>query len=304
MKTVRISDPNVFNVALETLRSGGLIVVPSDTVYGLSVDATNKEAVKKLIAFKSRVPGKAISVFVGSLKRAHEYVDISDSQKQLLESILPGAYTIVLPSKHVVAVEIEAENGTLGIRVPDYDFNNTLVKKFGKPVTATSANQAGRPPHSSIESLLKSTPEQKKHLIDLIIDAGKLARKKPSTVVDFTTENFEVLRAGEVSVPMSNAKEFVSSSELETQDIAQKLLRENLNVLSQKPLVFMLYGDLGAGKTIFVKGLGKALGVNNIISPTFVITYEYDVHNDKVDMLHHFDLYRIAESEEFKHWCW
>lgn len=255
MKTVGIGDKGIYEYVIQTLKNGGLVVVPSDTVYGLSVDATNPVAVKKLIAFKSRVPGKAISVFVGSLKRAKEYVEMSPHQQQLLDSILPGAYTIVLPSKHKVALGVEAENGTLGIRIPDFEFNNKLVELYGMPVTATSANQAGRSPHSSIQSLLNATPTHKKELIDLMVDGGQLPRRKPSTVIDFTTENFDVLRAGEVNLPMTQGKTMISHSEVETREIAKSLLEENITFLASKPLVFMLYGDLGAGKTVFVKVL-------------------------------------------------
>lgn len=301
MKTVGIGDKGTYALVIQTLKKGGLVVVPSDTVYGLSVDATNAQAVQKLITFKSRVPGKAISIFIGSLKRAKKYVEITDHQQQLLESILPGAYTIVLPSKHTLAKGIEAENGTLGIRIPDFEFNNKLVELYDTPITATSANQAGRSPHSSIESLLNATPDNKKQLIDLIVDGGKLPRRKPSTVIDFTTENFDVLRAGDVALPITNGKIHTSHSENKTREIAQSLLSKNIGILAKKPLVFMLYGDLGAGKTVFVKGLGEALGITNIISPTFVITYEYDVQNSVVDVLYHFDLYRIKEAEEFNH---
>ncbi len=301
MKTVGIGDPNIYETVIMTLKKGGLVVVPSDTVYGLSVDATNPKAVKKLITFKSRVPGKAISVFIGSLQRAKDYVEVSSHQQQLLESILPGAYTIVLPSKHKVAKEIEAENGTLGIRIPDFEFNNKLVGLYDKPVTATSANQAGRSPHSSVRSLLNATPAHKKKLIDLIVDGGTLPRRKPSTVIDFTTENFDVLRVGDVGLPLTGGKKFNSHSEDETRKIAQSLLKNNFSYLATKPLVFMLYGDLGAGKTVFVKGLGDALGITNIISPTFVITYDYDAKIPETDVLHHFDLYRIQEAEEFSH---
>ena len=80
----------------QILNSGGLVIVPSDTVYGLAVDATNKLAVQKLIQFKKRRPGKAISVFVESLKQAEGIVVINKNQRFMLEQILPGPFTVVL----------------------------------------------------------------------------------------------------------------------------------------------------------------------------------------------------------------
>ena len=135
--------------ALKVLKNGGLVIVPSDTVYGVAVDATNENAVKKLIEFKSRPPGKAISVFCGSIDRLMEYVDVSASQKNVIKELLPGSYTLVLASKHKVSSLLEAENGTLGVRVPQSDFVNELVNAFGRPITATSANRAGQSPHYS-----------------------------------------------------------------------------------------------------------------------------------------------------------
>src|SRR3989344_6051919 len=201
METVSATSPGVIDTIITVLQRGGLVVIPSDTVYGLSVDATNPEAVRKLIAFKSRVPGKAISVFVGSLESASKYVRISSRQEKLLESMLPGAFTIVLPSKHVVAKKVESERDTLGIRIPDYPLINKVVQLYNKPITATSANLSGRSPHYSIQSLLKSIPAYKRQYIDLIVDAGKLPRHKPSTVIEFSSDEVKILRKGDMHVP-------------------------------------------------------------------------------------------------------
>lgn len=302
MKIVKLGDnkQEIIDEAISVLKSGGLVVVPSDTVYGLSVDATNSDAVQKLIDFKSRVPGKAISVFVGSLHRAKEYVSISDTQSRMLKQMLPGAYTVVLPSLHHVDKKIEAENGSLGIRVPDYNFINSLVETYDKPITATSANQASRSPHHSIESLLNATPEGKKELIDLVIDAGKLSRNKPSTVIDLMGDETSILRQGDAHIKTEKSETFTSNSEEETGIIARKLLHDSKEILQEKPVVFMLSGNLGAGKTVFSKAIGKSLGATNIVSPTFVIYYEYKASIDYADMFYHFDLYKIREADEFR----
>ena len=132
---------------IQTLQNGGLVVHPSDTVYGLLCDATNPEAVKKLFAFKARPASKPVSIFVSDLEMAKDYVVIDRKTGDRLKEFLPGPYTVVLPSKHNVVKELESEKGTMGIRIPKYPAILELVRKFGKPITATSANLSTRSKH-------------------------------------------------------------------------------------------------------------------------------------------------------------
>ena len=284
----------------QILNSGGLVIVPSDTVYGLAVDATNKLAVQKLIQFKKRRPGKAISVFVESLKQAEGIVVINKNQRFMLEQILPGPFTVVLLSKHKLAKDLESEKGTLGIRIPQFDFINKLVRVFGKPITATSANISGQSYHYFISSFLGSLSNKKKELLDLIIDFEKLPRNRPSTVIDLSEGKLKILRQGDLN--LKSNQHFISKAPEQTKKIAQFLLNRFIEYnSSNKPLIFLIEGELGVGKTIFVKGIGEELGINNIISPSFVVYYEYNVKNEKVNNLYHLDLYMIEEPEEFKY---
>ncbi len=275
---------------IEILKNGGLIVSPSDTIYGLLVDATSELAVKKLIAFKNRPPGKPISVFVSSFSMMKDYVEVSGKQMQILKEILPGPFTVILKSKGRVCPLLESEKKTLGIRLPNYPFIVEIVEKFGKPITATSANLSGRSPHYQIKTLLNQLPQSKKKLIDYIIDAGKLPHNKPSTVIDLTAPKLKILRKGDIV--FKDEKTFFSSSPSQTKKIGGYLLRKFIKEKEKKPLVFIIEGELGVGKTVLVKGAGEVLGIKNIISPSFVIYYQYD-------NFYHFDLYQIEEKEEF-----
>ncbi len=279
--------------ALKTLDEGGLVIFPSDTVYGLLVDATNEQAVKKLISFKNRPTGKPISVFTTE-QEINKLVKISPQQRRILNILFPGPFTAVLKSKHRVSRLLESEKDALGVRIPDYQPINLLVKKFGKPITATSANLSGKSPQHSVGTLLKQLSDKKKQLIDLIIDGGKLPKNKPSTIVDLTTSTIRVIRKGDVN--LTDTKTYLSSSPGETKKIAQQLLKENPKT---RALIFILHGDLGVGKTVFVKGVGEALGINNIISPTFVVYYDYDVQKQDMKKLIHVDLYNLNDEEEF-----
>ena len=320
MKIVEIQDNNYQNLIKETaevIRSGGLVVYPSDTVYILAVDPTNEIGVKKLLAFKNRWTGKAISVAVLDTKMALDYVVLNNNGKNIYSSLLPGPFTIVSQGKHRVAKGIEAENGTLGIRIPDNKFIHDLVKKIRKPITATSANLSGRTPNYSIESLLRPLSKKKKEMIDLIVDAGKLPKNKPSTVIDATESEIKILRRGDLIA--KNSTSLISKSEKETERIAEFLIRRNPPALwasslkkggqNDKPLVFLLSGDLGCGKTVFSRKIGHLLGVKEkITSPTFVIYNSYetlcptDISLKKGDIktFIHMDLYKITSEKDLE----
>ncbi|MDH7476674.1 MAG: L-threonylcarbamoyladenylate synthase [Microgenomates group bacterium] len=280
------------------LDKGGLVVFPSDTVYGLLVDATNEEAVKKLISFKERPPGKAISVFLSDFQMLNDYTKVNSYQLRLLKNLLPGPFTFILKSKHQVSKLLEAEDGTLGIRIPDYKLIIDLVKYYKKPLTATSANLSSQSPHYSIKSFIRSLSLKKIKLIDLIVDAGKLPRNKPSTVVDLTEPEIKILRQGGKKIDQGN--KYFSQSPQQTKNLAKEILKKVVSEAKKKALVFILEGELGSGKTTFVKGIGEALLIKNIISPSFVVFYEYLVKQMGIKKLIHVDLFNLIKKEEFQ----
>ncbi len=294
VKIITSSDSTTIQTCMAALDRGELLVLPSDTVYGLAVDATNKQAVQKLINFKRRPVGKAISIYVKDLEDAKTYVEISEKQQNTLEQILPGPFTIVLTSKGITVPELE-EKGTLGIRMPQFSFINELVKAYKKPITATSANISGDSPHYSIESLLKSLSHDRQQMLDLIVDHGKLPFNKPSTVIDLSTHEIKTLRAGDLS--LTQLKSAHTHTQEETAQFAKEVFKEL--VIEDKPLVILLEGELGAGKTIFVKAIAETLGLHDVDSPSYVIFNEYDIAQNKKFI--HFDLYNILDTNEYQY---
>jgi len=292
---------SVIKDTIKVLRSGGLVVFPSDTVYGLLVDATNEKAVEKLIQFKNRQPGKAISIFVPNFEIMQKYVEIPENHTSVMKQLLPGPFTFVLPSQHKAVLCLESEKGTLGVRIPDYEPVTKLVALFGKPLTATSANLGGRHPHYSIESLLHELPQSKKAYIDLIIDAGKLPRRRPSTVIDLSNPSMQILRKGDIVFTSSD--EYRSESRTQTQEIGRHLMSRLMKKKSKRPIVIVMKGDLGSGKTEMTRGIASYFKIEDIISPTFVVYYEYDIAPAVPDVgrFIHVDLYNIQDEEEFEH---
>ena len=275
------------NKIIKTLKAGGLVLMPSDTVYILAVDVNQRKAVEKLQNFKNRWIGKAISVAVCDLKMAKDYAIIPKNEEILYSHLLPGPFTLISQGKHKLMKGIEAEDGSLGIRIPDNKLIIEVVKKLGRPISATSANLSGRRPHYSVDSFIKTLSEKKKKMIDLIVDGGKLPRNKPSTVMDIRENQMKVLRKGELVA--KNAKSFISKSERETQKIAELIFKK-----IDTPIILGLSGELGTGKTTFSKAIGKLIGIEEkIVSPTF------NIYNDYGDFLH-MDLYRINNQEELK----
>ncbi|MEI6532951.1 MAG: L-threonylcarbamoyladenylate synthase [Candidatus Roizmanbacteria bacterium] len=295
-----LQSENSLQEIVKMLEAGELVIIPSDTVYGLIADATNKGAIEKLYRFKERVAGKPVSVFVDSFEMLEQHVLINRSQGELLRRLLPGPYTVVLPSKHNLVKDIESESGTLGIRIPKYPLIHEIVSTLGKPVTATSANKAGSPPHHSFSSLMNHISKKNQELISLAIDAGNLPHNRPSTVLDLTEPDVKILRKGDED--FTQKKSYVSKYAKDTRDCAKIIYLDIFPSLPKdKALVFILEGDLGAGKTEFTKGIGELFSINNIVSPTFTIYYEYTIpSHERFTTLIHADLYNIREENEFE----
>lgn len=284
---------------IELLNNHGLIIYPSDTCYGIACDPTDPVAVEKLLKYKMRREGKAISIAVTDLEMAARYADINDTARSIYTRFLPGPYTVISKSKGVVAQGIEAENGTVGIRIPDSKWLLDLVEKYGKAITATSANQSYQKTPYKIQDILENLSKKSEALLDLIIDGGELEHNPPSTVMDTTMGDIQVLRKGKFLPENSKIHEFVSNSEAETIEFGAKLFKQYQKNLEFRPLLFALQGDLGAGKTQFTKGLAQSMGITEqVISPTFILSREYD--SPIGNRLYHIDTWRLETDEDFE----
>jgi L-threonylcarbamoyladenylate synthase len=197
MKIISEKSESAVVQAVKILKNGGLIAYPTDTVYGLGVDATSDEAAERLYSIKEREKDKPIHVVVSGVNMAKNYVSVNNDAQKIISHFLPGPLTIVLKNKGLVSKEITGENDTLGIRIPKSDFILSVVKEFGKPVTTTSANKAGGKAPHSVEEIKESFGEDFEK-IDLIIDAGQLKNTPPSTLVDLSNEEVKVLREGPI----------------------------------------------------------------------------------------------------------
>lgn len=305
LEFTKTNNEEIIRQAVMTLQEGGILIYPTETCYGIGVDATNPKAIEKLYQYKTRREGKPLSVAVADKEMAQEYAEINDIAENLYENYLPGPLTVVSKGLHKVAPGVESEFGTLGIRIPDYNLIRDIVKAFGKPITATSANISYKPRPYSIERFIKDLPAKHDELVDLIIDAGELPKNEPSTVVDTTMNNLNVMREGTArfNADISDDKVILKAntkSTEETIDFGSLVMLKHVDVPLERPLLIALRGELGAGKTQFAKGIGRYLKINETISsPTFTIIDEYEYTlGDRKGKFAHIDTWRVNGAEE------
>ncbi len=175
--------------ALDVLRKGGLILYPTDTVWGIGCDATNAEAVERIYKLKRSENKKSMLVLVDSADRAACYVGrVPDVAWQLLE-VADKPLTLILPNACGVAENLIPEEGTLGIRIPDHEFCHGLLRRFGKPIVSTSANISGEPAPTRFEEIAQEIKDG----VDLVVDPQCEGRSthKPSSII-LLGENGEV----------------------------------------------------------------------------------------------------------------
>jgi L-threonylcarbamoyladenylate synthase len=293
MKVIK-NNEKALDLAVAALKNGGLVIYPTETLYGIGVDATNSKAVKKLAEYKDRPLGKPYSIAVTNQKMAQEYVELNETAKNLYKEFLPGPLTIISKDKGKTAPGVESEGGTLGIRIPDYKLVTDIIKKLGKPITATSANASYKKRPYKISDVLENISDKQKNLIDLIIDAGSLPKNEPSTVIDTTLDDLITLRQGKIR--LSSESKILSKSEENTQNLAKEIWQKYEIQKGKRAIVFALEGEMGAGKTQFTKGLARAMGIKELVtSPTFALENEYQDGRKK---LFHFDAWRIEKSDE------
>ncbi|TAJ15996.1 threonylcarbamoyl-AMP synthase [Patescibacteria group bacterium] len=182
---------------VQILSEGGILLYPTDTIYGLGVDASNVEALKKLRALKGREEGKPISIVVADMAMAEEYAVVTPLARKIAEAFLPGKVTLILEAKPNVSEELTAGSGTVGIRIPNHLVCLNLARELGRPYTATSANVSDQETKKTPQEILEQFGEKAIH-IARVIDTGELPESLPSTVVDARGLSPIVVREGAV----------------------------------------------------------------------------------------------------------
>lgn len=200
METIRLDEVGVEAAvarAAEILRYGGVILYPTDTLYGLGADAFSDAAVAKVKQIKGRDEKKPIHAILENVDAVSAYAFLSADAELLAKEFWPGPLTLILKKKSEHTTGIAKGMNTFGVRVPEHSFCRALAREFGAPYTGTSANKSGERPLRTVDSILEQLGTTAEN-IDLVIDAGELPERKPSTVVDVSGKQQIILREGAI----------------------------------------------------------------------------------------------------------
>jgi L-threonylcarbamoyladenylate synthase len=187
----------VAEYAAEALHAGGVILYPTDTLYGLGADAFSDAAVDKVYAIKGRDPHKPIHAVFANTDMIEDYAEVNDIGRALMDAFLPGPLTIVFRKRSGIETGIARGIETVGVRIPDNIFCVSTANAFGRPFTTTSANLAGNVTGRTIPEILAQLGTSQNY-IDVTIDAGELPKREPSTVVDVSSGAPVILREGAI----------------------------------------------------------------------------------------------------------
>jgi len=179
---------------VKILKAGGLVVYPTDTLYGLGADPFNDSAVKKVFISKNRPFDMPLSVAVSDVRMLESIAVLSDQAKKLISRFLPGPLTILLTKKPSISDLLSSGDNQIGIRIPDHPLALRLIKKVG-PITTTSANLHSHPEPVTVEMAKKDLGGA----VDMYVDCGETKHKLGSTIVDVSEGEVEIVRAGVIS---------------------------------------------------------------------------------------------------------
>ena len=189
-------EPEIIAEAAAVIKRGGVIAFPTRCLYGLGADAFNPDAVERMIQIKQRPGHKPILVLIDTRSRLESLVThIPPAADAIMEAFWPGRVTLVFEARNMLAVQLTAQTGKIGVRLPGHPTASALLKHVKGPVTGTSANLSGRPGCHRAKDL---GPQISGHL-DFIMDAGTLTGGVGSTVVDVTVDPPRILREGQVT---------------------------------------------------------------------------------------------------------
>lgn len=195
MATLHEEDPDVVERIVAALRSGGAVVLPTDTVYGLVACAADQEATAQLFALKGRTDGVPLAVLCADVEQALALVElpVDRAVQAVAERWWPGPLTLVVPRRPGLDLHLGEPESTIGLRVPDHDLVRAVARQVG-PLAATSANLHGSPPATTATEASESLGPG----VVLAIDGGVLA-ETASSVIDATRRPWRVLREGPIA---------------------------------------------------------------------------------------------------------
>ena len=189
-------DEKELKEVIEVLDNDGLVIFPTETVYGIASKATSLKAVDKLYAAKQRPRDKAINIMVGDSKDISKYAKInSEIETKIIEEFMPGSITLILDKVADFGEGFTLSNNTIGVRIPNNTIALKILKNISFPLTVPSANISNKPAGTEVNDII----DDFKNTVDIIIDGGKSVDSIPSTIVRVEDNKINILRQGKIS---------------------------------------------------------------------------------------------------------
>lgn len=183
------------------LKNGGIVIFPTETVYGIGVNALDENAIKKLYKVKNRPHTKPISVLVSNLSMVNSVAEnITPLEYKLMEAFFPGPLTLVLHKKSNISDILTANTDTIGVRMPDNIVAQKLIEYAGVPLATSSANISDKPSGTNIESIINDFQDT----VDYFVDSGESKIGISSTVVQLIDNVPHILREGSITLNQIN----------------------------------------------------------------------------------------------------
>ncbi len=194
MRALKTTSQNI-RVASQIVSNGGLVVYPTDTVYGLGCDPFNVKAVKRVFRVKGDRK-KPLPILACSVADLEKIARLSDVARKIAAKFWPGPLTVIVPKKPALPDIVTNDLDSVGVRVPKHDMAIQLIRLSEGLLVGTSANKTGQKPACTASEALEQLGEE----VDVVLDGGKALLEKPSTVADLTTEEPKILREGPVAL--------------------------------------------------------------------------------------------------------
>ena len=200
------STEHKLDTALRTLREGGVIAIPTDTLYGLAADAFNPDAIERVFAIKERPDGLALPVLLASPAQLEMVAaEIPPQVERVAEAFWPGPLTLIVKRTRCLPPRLTAGQPTVAVRVPAHPVPRELARKLGRPITGTSANISGAADPRTLDELRSQVGDR----VDLVVDEGPSPAGKASTIVDVSGDEPRLIREG--SIPFEEIAALLNS---------------------------------------------------------------------------------------------
>jgi L-threonylcarbamoyladenylate synthase len=185
-----------FSRCRDVIRAGGVVVYPTDTLYGLGADPRNPGAIRKLFSIKGRQADQPILLLIEDQTEVHDWAsEITPGAEGLMKKFWPGPLTLVFKAKPEVMTELTGGTGTIGLRVPGNSLTRQLLASLGTALTGTSANISSRQSPRTAQEAAEAIGG----MVDMVLDGGRTEGGNPSTVVDVSADEPKVIREGAIS---------------------------------------------------------------------------------------------------------